>query len=91
MSLYQDPSLTNGVDDDWGPGATLNADGVIYLPNANVVVHGNSASNNSHCTKYVANTFTSNGSVNLNFQQSSSACASIGMQQYAGNSVRLTQ
>jgi hypothetical protein len=91
VAIYQDPSLTNSVDDDWGPGATFNADGVIYLPNANVVLHGNSASNNSHCTKIVANTFTSNGNVNLNFQQTSSGCASIGMQQYAGLSVRLTQ
>ena len=54
ISLYQDPSLTNGVDETWGPGAGLVADGLVYLPNANVVIHGSSASNISQCTKIVA-------------------------------------
>ena len=42
ISVYQDPVLTNGVDnawgvgDTWGPGATFNADGVVYLPRSNV-------------------------------------------------------
>jgi hypothetical protein len=30
-------------------------------------MHGNGASNNSSCTKIVTNTFTTDGSVNLNF------------------------
>ena len=47
VSLYQDPALTNNVNDDWGPGATFNVDGVVYLPNADLVMHGSGASNNS--------------------------------------------
>src|SRR5262249_44107903 len=40
ISLYQDPSLTTGVDHTWGPSTTFNADGVIYLPNANLTISG---------------------------------------------------
>jgi hypothetical protein len=32
MSIYQDPALTTGVNADWGPGANLAANGVVYLP-----------------------------------------------------------
>jgi len=91
IALYQDPSLTNGVDETWGPGAVLNADGLVYLPNSNVVIQGSSASNVSQCTKIVANSFTTNGSVDLNLKQTSAGCASIGLKQWAGNPPRLTQ
>jgi hypothetical protein len=53
ISLYQNPSLTSNVDDTWGPGATFNADGVVYLPYANLTIHGSSSSNNYQCTKFV--------------------------------------
>jgi Flp pilus assembly protein TadG len=53
VSLYQDPALTYSVDDTWGPATTFNADGVVYLPHASLVIHGSSASNNSRCTKLV--------------------------------------
>jgi len=91
VSLYQDPSLTYNVDDTWGPATTFNADGVVYLPNANVTISGSSASNNSKCTKFVANTFTSNGSVNLNFAQTSVGCASLGVKQYSSPTFYLAQ
>jgi Flp pilus assembly protein TadG len=91
VSLYQNPVLTNSVDDTWGPGATFNADGVVYLPNANVVIHGSSASNNAQCTKIVANSYTTNGSVNLSYKQTASGCTSLGMKQWAGNPPRLVQ
>jgi Flp pilus assembly protein TadG len=91
VSLYQDPALTNSVDDTWGPGATFNADGVVYLPNANVTFSGSGASNNSNCTKIVTNTFTTNGSVNLNFGQSAGGCSSLGVKQYSGTAVHLVQ
>ena len=48
VSIYQDPALTTSVNDTWGPGATFNADGVVYLPQANLVIHGSSASNRLH-------------------------------------------
>jgi len=89
VSLYQDPAVTNGVDDSWGPGTTFNIDGVVYLPNANVTISGNSASNVSNCSKLVANTVTTNGSVNLRFSQT--GCSGFGMSQYAGQRVHLSQ
>lgn len=91
VSLYQDPNLTNGVDDSWGPGATFNADGVVYLPKANVTTKGNSASNNSSCTVLVTNTFTTNGSINLNFSQVATGCTNLGVKQYTGKGAYLTQ
>jgi hypothetical protein len=36
ISLYQDPNQTTQVSDTWGPGATLNFDGIAYLRYANV-------------------------------------------------------
>ncbi|HEX9906347.1 MAG TPA: hypothetical protein VGA77_15450 [Propylenella sp.] len=74
MSLYQDPILTNGVDHDWGPAATLNPDGVVYMPNTNLVTRGNSASNTTSCAKLVTNSFTTNGAVNISYKQDQSAC-----------------
>jgi hypothetical protein len=89
VSIYQDPALTNAVDENWGPGATLNVDGVVYLPNANVTIHGNPSSNSPLCAKFVINTLTSDGSVNLN--QTAQGCASLGVQQWAGDATRLFQ
>jgi hypothetical protein len=91
ISLYQNPSLTNGVDDSWGPGATFNADGVVYLPKANVTTIGNAGSANSKCTVLVTNTFTTNGSIDLSFSQSSAACSALGVKQYTGSGLYLTQ
>jgi len=87
VSLYQDPTATNNVKDDWGPGATFNVDGVVYLPNADLVMHGSGASNNSQCTKIVTNTFTTDGSVGLNFAQT--GCVKMPIKQWAGSAVRL--
>src|SRR5215813_460544 len=70
ISLYLDPKLTNNVDNRWGPGAEFDADGLVYLGNSNVVTDGNTASANSRCTTFVMKSFTTNGNVNLNFQQS---------------------
>lgn len=91
ISLYQNPSLTNGVDDSWGPGATFNADGVIYMPKANVTTKGNAASGNASCTVLVTNTFTTNGSINLSFSQSTKGCSDLGVKQYTGSGLYLTQ
>ena len=88
VSIYQDPSLTS-TDDDWGPGATINVDGLVYLPNADVKIHGNPSSNVPSCSKIVVNTITSDGSVNLG--QTTSGCSTLGVQQWAGTTLRLTQ
>jgi Putative Flp pilus-assembly TadE/G-like len=96
ISVYQDPILTNGVDsawgvgDSWGPGAIFNADGVVYLPRSNVTFHGSGASNNSKCTKFVVNTFTTDGSTNLNFSQSG-GCTTLGVKQWTAVPTHLAQ
>lgn len=87
VSLYLDPKLTKSVDNTWGPGATLNADGLVYLGNSNVVTDGNTASANSKCSKFVMNGFTTNGHVELNFAQQN--CAAIGLKQWDGIVVHL--
>ena len=90
VALYQDPKLTYQVDDRWGPGADFNADGLVYLGNANIVTDGNTGSNNSQCSKFVMNSFTTNGHVNLDLQQQYSACSAIGLKQWNGIIVHLT-
>jgi len=89
VALYLDPKLTKNVGNAWGPGAEFNADGLVYLGNSNVVTDGNTASNNSKCTKFVMNNFTTNGRVNLDFSQNN--CAAIGLKQWTGIAVHLTK
>ena len=86
VALYQDPKLTNNVNNTWGPGASFNADGLVYLGNSNVVTDGDTASSNAKCTKFVMNQFTTNGHVDLNFTQSASTCAAIGLSNGAARS-----
>jgi hypothetical protein len=87
VSLYLDPKLTNSVDNTWGPGAAFNADGLVYLGTSNVVTDGDTASANSKCSKFVMNSFTTNGHVELNFAQVN--CAAIGLKQWDGIIVHL--
>ncbi len=89
VALYLDPKLTKNVDNSWGPGAEFDADGLVYLGNSNVVTDGNTASSNSKCTKFVMNSFTTNGSVKLDFAQNN--CAAIGLKQWGGIAVALTR
>jgi hypothetical protein len=91
VALYQDPKLTNNVDNKWGPGADFNADGLVYLGNSNVVTDGNTASSNAKCSKFVMNGFTTNGKVSLDFDQTVASCAAIGLKQWGGITVHLTQ
>lgn len=87
VSIYLDPRLTRVVDNRWGPGASFNADGLVYLGNSNVVSDGNTASSNSRCTKFVMNSFVTNGSVTLDFAQQN--CAAVGLKQWGGIVVHL--
>jgi hypothetical protein len=89
VAIYQDPALTHDVDNSWGSGAEFNADGLAYLGNSNVVTYGNMASSNSRCTKFVMNSLTTNGHVDLNFTQAD--CAAMGLKQWGGITVHLTQ
>ena len=72
--------LTN-VSENWGPGATLNVDGIVYLPNADVTLRGNMGSSSSGCPKVVTNTLTVGGDVNLT--HTGQACSSLNVQQWA--------
>jgi Flp pilus assembly protein TadG len=87
VSLYLDPKLTRSVDNSWGPGAEFNADGLVYLGNSNVVTDGNTASANSKCTKFVMNSFVTNGAVKLDFAQQN--CTALGLKQWGGILVHL--
>ena len=69
VSFYLDPKLTYDVNNKWGPGASFSADGLVYLGNSNVVTDGNTSSSNAKCSKFVMNQFTTNGHVNLDFNQ----------------------
>jgi Flp pilus assembly protein TadG len=89
VALFLDPKLTKNVDNTWGPGANFNADGLVYLGNSNVTTDGNTASNNSRCTKFVMNSFTTNGSVDLNFAQLN--CTAIGLKEWGGIVVHLVK
>ena len=89
VALYLDPKLTKSVNNSWGPGAAFNADGLVYLGNSNVVTDGNTASANSKCTKFVMNSFVTNGAVKLDFAQQN--CANIGLKQWGGILVHLIQ
>lgn len=91
IALYQDPKLTYRVDDKWGPGANFNANGLVYLGNANVVTDGNTGSSNSACSKFVMNSFTTNGNVDLDLQQQAQACTSVGLKQWGGIVVHLVK
>jgi hypothetical protein len=91
ISLYQDPKLTN-VDNDWGPGATFNADGIVYLPISDVELQGVAASGNTYkCSKFVTKSFTTKGSVSLNFSQVKEGCEIIGMKQWADIPIHLVR
>ena len=91
VALYQHPKLNYRVDNSWGPGAAFNADGLVYLPYSNVVTDGNTASNNIKCTKFVMNSFVTNGSIDLSMSQSASSCGAIGLKQWGGATVHLIQ
>jgi Flp pilus assembly protein TadG len=91
VSLYQDPALTNGVDNDWGPAVTFTPDGLVYLPNSDVVMRGNSNSNISGCTKFIARSLTTNGGANINYSQSIESCRSLAVEQWYESNPYLTQ
>lgn len=90
ISVFQDPSVSTTLEADWGPGGTFKADGVVYMSKTNLTLQGNASSGNSRCTKFVVNTFRTNGSVELNFSRSG-ACHSMGMARWSDEGVRLTR
>jgi hypothetical protein len=61
----------------------------VYLGNSNVVTDGNTTSSNAKCSKFVLNSFVTNGSIMLDFDQSVASCAAIGLKQWGGIVVQL--
>ncbi len=90
VALYQDPNLTTNVSSKWGPGATFNADGVTYMPHADITASGIAASNDYQCSKIVTHTFDTNGNANLNFAQTKGGCGIIGLKQWVEVPLHLT-
>ena len=90
ISLFQDPALTD-VDNDWGPGATFNPDGIVYLPKSNIVTKGNSGSELSSCAKVIVNTLRTNGALDLSYRQTETGCAKLGVEQWTETSVYLSE
>jgi hypothetical protein len=76
VALFVDPSLTKSIDNSWGPGAEFEAVGLVYFGNSNVTVHGKMKSDNAKCTKFVMNTFTTDGAVDLKYDSSAKVCPS---------------
>ena len=84
IALYIDPALTTGVDANFGPGESLNFDGVVYMPNTNLTFHGNTSSGEGACSQLIVSSFTSDGNASLNLQQSTSSCQALGVTQAPG-------
>lgn len=64
VAIYQDPSLTSGVDiSAAGNSPTWDITGLVYLPNADVTFSGavNKSSNGASCFVMVVNNLTING------------------------------
>jgi Flp pilus assembly protein TadG len=91
VAIYQNPNQTTNVSSRWGPGATFNADGLVYLPAADITASGIAASGNYQCSKVVTHTFDTNGNVNLNFAQTNGGCGTIGLKQWTEVPLHLTQ
>jgi len=68
VALYQDPSLTTGVDiSDAGNSPTWDITGLVYLPHSNVTFSGavNKSSNGSSCFAMVVGDITINGTASI--------------------------
>jgi Flp pilus assembly protein TadG len=79
VALYQDPSLTTGMDiSDAGNSPTWDITGLVYLPNANVTFSGavNKSANGDSCFVLVVSDITINGTASI---LSHGGCAAAGL------------
>lgn len=86
VALYQDPSLTTGVDiSEAGNDPTWNITGLVYLPNASVTFSGavNKSSNGAACFGMVVDNLTINGTGSI---LTSGACEDAGLTLPTGTS-----
>jgi hypothetical protein len=68
VAIYQDPSLTSGVDvSAAGNSPTWNISGLIYMPHASVTLKGaiDKATNGKSCLVMVADNFTISGTAGI--------------------------
>ena len=68
VAMYQDPSLTEGVDiSTAGNNPTWDITGLVYLPHASATFSGavNKSTNGLSCFAFVADNFTINGTANI--------------------------
>jgi Flp pilus assembly protein TadG len=80
VAIYQDPSLTSGVD--WtsnGSALNWNITGLIYMPNSDILFSGtiNNATGGNDCFTLIDTTFRVNGNVTLTEQQT--GCVAAGL------------
>jgi hypothetical protein len=85
VAVYQDPSLTNGVDiSAAGNSPTWDITGLVYLPHSSVTFSGavNKSSNGASCFVMVADTLTINGTGSI---LSTGGCAAAGLNMPIGH------
>jgi hypothetical protein len=79
VALYQDPSLTNGVDiSDAGNSPTWDLTGLVYLPHSNVIFSGavNKSANGDSCFAMVVGDIIINGTAQI---LAHGGCAAAGL------------
>jgi hypothetical protein len=82
MAIYQDPSLTSGVDlSSAGSGPTWKVSGAVYMPNSNITISGaiDKATNGSNCFVLVMDEVTINGTGDILSGDTSAGCAAAGL------------
>jgi Flp pilus assembly protein TadG len=82
IAVYQDPSLTSGVDiTSAGNSPTWQISGAVYLPHSNVTISGavNKASNGSNCFVMVMDEVTINGTGDILSGDTANGCAAAGL------------
>jgi Flp pilus assembly protein TadG len=82
MAIYQDPSLTSGVDiSQAGNGPTWKISGAVYLPHSNVTISGaiDKATNGSNCFVMVMDEVTINGTGDILAGDTAAGCAAAGL------------
>jgi len=82
MAIYQDPTLTSGVDiTSAGGGPTWKISGAVYFPNSNVTISGSidKATNGSNCFVMVMDQVTINGTGDILSGDTSAGCHAAGL------------
>ncbi len=84
VAIYQDPSLTSGVDiSAAGNSPTWDITGLVYLPHSNVTFSGavNKSSNGASCFAMVVGDITINGTAAI---EATGGCAAAGLNMPTG-------